>query len=162
MDGGGGYSVAPLVRLTEGTAAPSDAALAGGAVAVAERTGVEAASCATVATPNGTVPLKVALNGVDGVAAEGVTFTSEGVTFAGVNFTFYEQPTLTALALTGGPVAGGSLVTVAGQGFDAFGAVPHQLAWYTDGRASNPAPRRPARSRPSPRPASPPAPHQLG
>ena len=83
--------------------------------------------------PNGTVALKVALNGVDGFASEGVVFTSEGVAFAGVNFTFYEQPTLTALALTGGPVAGGSLVTIAGEGFDVFGAVPHALAWYADG-----------------------------
>ena len=152
VDGGAGYSAAPLTTLAEGAAAPSDAALAGGAVAVAEGTGVEGASCATVATPNGTVPLKVALNGVDGVPSEGTAFTSEGVAFAGVNFTFYEQPTLTALALTGGPVAGGSLVTVAGQGFDVFGAVPHALAWYADARASNPAPHRPARSLPSPRP----------
>ncbi len=158
VDGGGGYSVAPLATLMEGAAAPSGAALAGGAVAVAGGTGVQGASCATLATVNGTVPLQVALNGVDGVAAEGVAFTSEGVAFTGVNFTFYEQPTLTALALSGGPVAGGSLVTVAGRGFDAFGVVPHQLAWYTDGRASNPAPRRAARSIPSPRPASPPTP----
>ena len=159
VDGGGGYSAAPLTALPEGDAAPSDAALAGGALAVAERTGVAGASCATLATPNGTVPLQVALNGVDGVAAEGVAFISEGVAFAGVNFTFYEQPTLTALALTGGPVAGGSLVTIAGTGFDAFGAVPHQLAWYADGRASNPdpTPTRPKHTSPAPWLEPPPA-----
>ena len=104
-----------------------------------------------MASPNGTVALKVALNGVDGAPSEGAGFTSEGTGFAGVNFTFYEQPTLAALALTGGPVAGGSLVTIAGEGFDAFGAVPRALAWCADGGWSYPTQPNPTKPNPTPR-----------
>ena len=58
---------------------------------------------------NGSVPLELALNGVDGSAVE-------------LRFVYYEQPTLLTLEPRAGPAAGGTVVTVHGEGFDAFGS----------------------------------------
>ena len=68
----------------------------------------------------GVVPLELALNSVDGSPSE-------------VSFTFYPQPTIDRLSITGGPAEGGTVVTLHGSGFGAFGVVPRPLAWSLDG-----------------------------
>ena len=52
------------------------------------------------------------------------------------SFVQYEQ-SVGRIQPTGGPVDGGTLVTIAGDGFDAFGSVPHALSWTEEGGASS-------------------------
>lgn len=109
--GGGGSAVVPPL--------PSD-----GVVGTEVDPSLEALLCVTPPMPAGTVPLELALNAVDG---------SPSI----VTFTFYRQPTISGLSsLVGGPSAGGSIVTLRGVGFDAFGFVRRDLAWSSDGGAS--------------------------
>eukprot|EP00966_Prymnesium_polylepis_P071379 1658197-Prymnesium_polylepis.1 len=57
------------------------------------------------------VPLNLSLNGVD----------FAGRTPAPIFFSFYRQPTISAVWPRGGPVAGGTMLTLAGIGFDGLG-----------------------------------------
>ena len=79
--------------------------------------------CVTPTMDAATVPFELALNGVDGSPSE-------------VLFTFYPQPQLHALSMTGGPIEGGTVVTLHGSGFGAFGLVARPLSWSLDGGAS--------------------------
>ena len=83
----------------------------------------QAIVCVSPAVANGTVTLELALNGIDGSPSD-------------ISYTFYPQPTISQLDLAAGPLDGGSVVTLRGTGFDAFGAVPLGLAWSTAGGAS--------------------------
>jgi len=134
----GGHANGPASGPAGGPVAAAAAALISGAAAVAS--GVDyVGSCVTMASPNGAVPLRVALNGIDGTPSgemAGDDHDSDGISIE-VAFTFYEQPQLHTLELTGGPVAGGSLITIAGIGFDAFGATPYAQAWHREGGRSS-------------------------
>ena len=66
------------------------------------------------------VPLELALNSVDGSPSD-------------IFFTYYHQPSIDRISITGGPVDGGTVVTIHGSGFSVFGLVPRHQSWRTDG-----------------------------
>ena len=86
------------------------------AAVAAPAAGVEVLVCTTPPVANGSVALELALNGVDGSPSA-------------IRFDFFPPPQLLALTPAAGPDVGGSMVTLYGIGFDAFGAVPLTLAW---------------------------------
>lgn len=146
VPGGGGYSSYFAVSVPDANGGPLGGPVGGASRGLMRgptrgRAGGPIAavgSCVAVASPNGTVPLRAALNGVDGTPSGEIAGEDhdEGVS-SEVAFTFYELPQLHTLELTGGPVAGGSLVTIAGLGFDAFGATPFAQSWHKEGGRSS-------------------------
>ena len=123
----------PSGEYSNGTRALATAPSDGGVLsAIDDDPAIEAILCVTPPVSNGTVPLELALNGVDGSPSD-------------LRFTFFPQPScqgisshLISLAATllATPAAGGTVVTLHGAGFDVFGAVPHANAWSADGGAS--------------------------